>query len=135
MPLFPVRRDADSAAFFNGTANDQFLLIRDITTGEFFDPTTDVSIEPSRFEYIPAAGTGIVISWSVVHARSADGPTRTVVGIVQLDEGPWWWGEFIDVDPELDLTGAKILITFTGSGSGERDDRVPLFRLVPPTSD
>ncbi|MCU1523338.1 MAG: hypothetical protein JWO18_232 [Microbacteriaceae bacterium] len=130
MPLFPVRRDADSAAFFDGTARDQFLLIRDKVTGEYFDPTADTSVDPGRFELVPAAGTGTVVSWSVVHGKDAEGPTRTVVGIVQLDEGPWWWGEFTDVDPAQDIAAASVTIAFVNSGDGDRDERVPQFRLI-----
>jgi uncharacterized OB-fold protein len=129
MPLFPVRRDADSAAFFEGTAKDQFLLIRDKTTGEYVDPTADTSVDPDRFELVPAAGSGTVVSWSVVHGKGATGLTRTVVGIVQFDEGPWWWGEFTDVDPDQDFTAAPVTISFVNSGDGERDERVPQFRL------
>jgi uncharacterized OB-fold protein len=129
MPLFPVRRDADSAVFFEGTSKDQFLLIRDKTTGEYLDPTADTSVDPDGFELVPAAGTGTVVSWSVVHGRGATGPVRTVVGIVQFDEGPWWWGEFADVDPDRDFTAAPVTLAFVDSGDGERDERVPQFRL------
>ena len=130
MPLFPVRRDDDSAAFFDGTARDQFLLVHDKTTGAFLDPTADTSIDPDRYELVPAARTGTVVSWSVVHSRTAEGPTRTVVGIVQFDEGPWWWGEFSGVDPEIDLTSARAVVSFVDSGPGERDERVPVFELI-----
>lgn len=130
MPLFPVRRDADSAAFFDGAAQNRFLLVHDTLTGEYLDPTADTSIEPGRFERVPAAGTGSVISWSVVHSRNTEGPTRTVVGIVQFDEGPWWWGEFADVDPDADLAGARVAVRFVASGPGDHDENVPQFQLI-----
>jgi uncharacterized OB-fold protein len=130
MPLFPVHRDADSAAFFDGTAQDQFLLVHDTITGEYLDPTADTSIEPDRFKSVAAAGTGTVISWSVVHSRNTEGPTRAVVGIVQFDEGPWWWGEFADVDPDADLAGARVVVRFTASGAGDDDEKVPQFQLA-----
>ena len=130
MPLFPVRRDADSAAFFDGTSRDEFLLIRDKTTGDYLDPTADTSVDPDRFELVPAAGTGTVVSWSVVHGKGVDGPTRTVVGIVQFDEGPWWWGEFADADPDRDLTAAAVTVSFVNSGDADRDEWIPQFRLA-----
>jgi uncharacterized OB-fold protein len=130
MPLFPVRRDSESAAFFDGTAENQFLLVRDRTTGEYFDPTADTSIDPDRFESVAASGAGTVVSWSVVHSRNTEGPTRTVVGIVQFDEGPWWWGEFVDVDPDADLADARVTVSFVPSGPGDHDERVPQFHLI-----
>jgi uncharacterized OB-fold protein len=134
MPLFPVRRDADSSAFFDGTAQNEFLLVHDTTTDAYRDPTADISVDPERYELIAAAGTGTVISWSVVHSRGATGPTRTVVGIVQLDEGPWWWGEFADVDADADLTDAHVEIIFVSSGDGDRDEKVPQFRVTDPAA-
>lgn len=134
MPLFPVRRDADSSAFFDGTAQNQFLLVHDTQTGVYRDPTADISVDPARYELIPAAGTGTVISWSVVHSRGADGPTRTVVGIVQFDEGPWWWGEFAGVDPDIDLTDARVEVVFVSSGDTDRDEKVPQFQVIDPAA-
>jgi uncharacterized OB-fold protein len=130
MPLFPVRRDVDSAAFFDGTARDEFLLVHDTTTDSYLDPTADTSVDPGRYELVPAAGTGTVVSWSVVHARGADGPTRTVVGIVQFDEGPWWWGEFSGVDPDADLRDARVRVIYVPSGAGERDETLPQFVIA-----
>ncbi|SKB00106.1 DUF35 OB-fold domain-containing protein, acyl-CoA-associated [Agreia bicolorata] len=128
MPLFPVRHDSDSAAFFEGTARDQFLLVHDRSTNEFLDPTTDTSIEPDRYELVPASGVGTVISWSVVHLRGDDGPIRNVVGIVELEEGPWWWTEITGADPDDDLTGVAVSVVFVPSGTGEKDERIPQFQ-------
>jgi uncharacterized protein len=127
MSLFPVRRDAASADFFDGTARGEFLVVRDRSSGRFLDPKTDITIDPNRFEHVPAAGTGTVVSWSVVHGRGSDGaPTRTVVGIVELTEGPWWWTE-LRADPDADLYGASARVEFVSSGDGERDEAVPVF--------
>jgi len=127
MPLFPIHRDDESALFFDGTARDEFLLIRDTTTGEYLDPMADTSADPTRFDSVAASGTGTVVSWSIVHARGAEGPTQTVVGIVQFDEGPWWWGEFANFDPSANLAGARVRVGFVDSGDGERDERTPIF--------
>jgi uncharacterized OB-fold protein len=127
MPLFPVRRDAASADFFDGTARGEFLVVRDRASGRFLDPKTDITIDPNRLERVPAAGTGTIVSWSVVHGRDADGsPTRAVVGIVELTEGPWWWTE-LRADPDADLYGAPARVEFVSSGDGERDEVVPVF--------
>lgn len=128
MPLFPVRRDAETAEFFDGTARGVLLLIRERATGRILDPTFDVSGDPDAYERVPASGTGAIVSWSVVHARGQDGaPTRTVVGIIELDEGPWWWAEIAGADPDADLMGARVRATFVATGDGERDEVIPVF--------
>ena len=129
MPLFPVRRDAASAAFFDGTRAGEFLLVRDRTTGEIRGPRVDAALDLERYERVRAAGFGEVVSWSVVHGRGAEGPTRTVVGIVQLDEGPWWWAE-LAADPDADLLGARVRVEYVPSGPGERDEVVPVFAVA-----
>jgi len=127
MPLFPVRRDAETAAFFDGTRRGEFLLVYDGETNSYLDPKTDVALDPDRLRYAPAAGTATVVSWSVVHGKGSDGPTRSVVGIVQFDEGPWWWTEIHGVDPDADLLGAPVRVEFVPSGHGETDEVIPVF--------
>jgi uncharacterized OB-fold protein len=130
MPLFPVRRDQQSDRFFDGTASGLFLLIRDRTSGDFHAPGLDTSVDPSRWEYVPASGAARVVSWSVVHQRGADSQiTRTVVGIVEFDEGPWWWTELTDADPTADLLGAEVTLDFVRVGKEKRDEMQPIFRV------
>jgi len=127
MPTFGVRRDPASADFFDGTARGELLLVRARATGQVLDPKTDTGGDPDAYERFPAAGHGTVVSWSVVHGRGPNGePNRTVVGIVELDEGPWWWTE-LQADPDADLMGAAVQVEFVKSGTGERDETVPIF--------
>ncbi|GHF36928.1 putative OB-fold protein [Amycolatopsis bartoniae] len=131
MALFPVRRDAATAEFFDGTARGEFLLLRDTTTGEILDPRTDTAFDRARFEHVPASGEGTVVTWSVPHTRTPDGGTRrSVVGIVELAEGPWWWTELRGFDPDEDLAGARVRVRFEKSGDGEHDETVPYFAKV-----
>ena len=128
MPLFPVHGDAESAAFLEGTARGEFLIVRDKITGEYLDPKFDVDIDPERYERVAAAGTGDVVTWSVGHGKGSDGPTRSVVAIVQLDEGPWWSTELVGVAPDSDLLGLKVRAEFVPTGVGEHDAVIPQFR-------
>lgn len=123
----PVRRDAATAAFFDGTAQGEFLLVRDNRTGALLGPQFDTSVDPERYVRVPAAGTGTVVSWAVVHQREADGSTsRLPVGIVELDEGPWWWTAIDGVDPDEDLLGRRVRVAFEQSG----DEKVPYFTAI-----
>ena len=125
MPRFAVRRDEATAEFFDGTARGEFLLVKDTQTGEVLAPQFDTAVDPERYVRVPAAGTGTVVSWAVVHERAADGSTsRRPVGIVELDEGPWWWTSITGVDPGEDLLGRRVQVAFEKIGDGET---IPYF--------
>lgn len=128
----PVRRDAATAAFFDGTARGEFLLVRDTRTGDVLPPQFDTTVDPDRYIRVPAAGTGTVVSWSVVHQRRPDGATdRLPVGIVELDEGPWWWTALAGADPGEDLMGRRVQVAFARAG----DETIPYFTAVEAADD
>ncbi|GAA4170625.1 OB-fold domain-containing protein [Gryllotalpicola koreensis] len=130
MPTYPVARDQATADFFDAAAAGRFLIVRDSVTGEYHEPQFDVSADPKRYERTPASGRGTIVSWAVVHERQADGSTaRRTVGIVQLDEGPWWWTEIQGADPDADLDGRGVVVAFTQLGSDEGGEVLPYFRL------
>jgi uncharacterized OB-fold protein len=124
---FPVQRDEATAVFFDGTARGEFLLVRDNRTGAVLTPQFDTTADPQRYEYVPAAGTGTIVSWAVVHQREADGSTsRIPIGIVQLDEGPWWWTSITGVEPDDDLMGRRVQVAFAKAG----DETIPYFTAI-----
>ncbi len=132
MPSFAVHRDQATAAFFDGTARGEFLLVKDTQTGEMLAPQFDPSVDPARYVRVPAAGTGTVVSWAVVHERSADGATsRRPVGIVELDEGPWWWTSISGAGPGEDLSGRRVRVAFEQVGDGET---IPYFTVTEETN-
>lgn len=123
MAIMPVHRDGATEAFFDGSARGEFLLVRDKETGELLDPRTDTSFDRGRFDHVPASGRGTVVSWAVPHTRTPDGETTTVVGIVQLEEGPWWWAEIRGFAPDEDLENAAVKVAFENAG----EERIPYF--------
>lgn len=131
MPIFPIQRDPQSAEFLDGTKRGEFLLVRDNQTGEVLHPQYDTSIDPERYTRFPAAGTGTIISWSVVHQKLPGGDVfKLPVGIVELDEGPWWWTSFPKADPEADLYGARVQVAFKTLGEGDDAEAIPYFKLL-----
>ena len=131
MPAFAIERDEATAAFLDGTKRGEFLLVKDTHTGEILPPQFDVTNEPSRYVNVRAAGTGTIVSWSVVHRRGSDGSVaRLPVGIVELDEGPWWWTSFPDADPEADLFGTRVKVVFELLGDGEHAEAIPYFQVI-----
>lgn len=130
-----VRRDSATAGFFDGTARGEFLLRRCCDCGVLGEPYLRQcrACESARLRWSSASGTGRVISWSVVHGRPGpDGArSRTVVAIAELDEGPHWWAEIADADPDLVTEqglalGQRVTIGFE---QVEGHEAVPVFRL------
>jgi uncharacterized protein len=131
MPAFAIQRDDATAAFLDGTRRGEFLLIHDTRTDEILPPQFDTSADPGRYARVPAAGTGTIVSWAVVHQRDPDGTvTRLPVGIVELDEGPWWWTSFPAADPDADLFGARVQVAYETLGEGDSAEAIPYFRLA-----
>jgi uncharacterized protein len=116
MTATAVRRDAETAEFFDGTARGQFLLRHCTDCGELAEPEVRrcPNCESDELGWQPAAGGAAVVSWAVVHHRSSDGQARqpTVVVIAQFDEGPFWWAEVLDADPAQMSAGQRLRLTF-----------------------
>ncbi|TWF96069.1 Zn-ribbon domain-containing OB-fold protein [Saccharopolyspora dendranthemae] len=128
MALVPVARDRASAAFFDGTRLGELRLPRRRDTGEYLSPHTPIAPDDD-VEQVAASGAGRVVSWSAVHHKLPDGGSfRLVVGIVELDEGPWWWTRLDEVDGEADLTDMRVQVAFEPSGPEPEHEVVPYFR-------
>jgi uncharacterized OB-fold protein len=80
-----------------------------------------------RPPWVPAAGTGEVASFTVVHGRSGDDgapPPRHAAGLVQLDEGPWVQAR-IDADPDTVHIGMRVAVAFPTAD--ESEEPPPVF--------
>ena len=128
--IIPVTREAETAEFFDGTAAGEFRLRRSRVTGEILGPQacTD-SAGSTDLEWIAAAGTGHVVSWAVSYGKPADGVQvpQSVIAIVELDEGPWWWTELLDTDPGELREGLPVQVGFVRP-EGSRET-LPVFRV------
>lgn len=128
MALFPIVRDADTAPFLDAAERGEFLLVRSKSTGEYFEPRTDPSLNDD-LEYAPASGTGTVVSWTIAHGRDRTGAsTQTGLGIIELSEGPWWWSRIEGVTGDL-ATGKPVHVEFERTGPGDDHATVPYFVL------
>ncbi len=128
MALVPVARDHASAEFFDGTRIGELRLPRRRDTGEYLSPHTPIA-PGDDVEQVAACGTGRVVTWSAVHHKLPDGGAfRLVVGIVELDEGPWWWTRLAEVDPDADLSDLRVQVAFEPSGPEPEHEVIPYFR-------
>jgi hypothetical protein len=130
LPLGTVRRDRDTAPFLDGAARGEFLLRRCRHCANIGGPQEAQcpACGSVAAEWIPAAGTARVISWSAVHGRAADGQTepQNITVIAEFDEGPWWWSQIVDADPAEVETGRRIRVSFAPAEGGEI---LPVFQL------
>lgn len=60
------------------------------------------------------------------------GGVTNTVGIVELDEGPWWWTSITGADPDEDLFGRRVQAGFEMVGDGET---IPYFTVIEETTD
>jgi uncharacterized OB-fold protein len=135
MAICPVARDSATADFFDGARHGAFLLRRHRSTGEYLDPSTVPALDDEPdLEYAPASGGARVVSWSTLPSRNDDSsePVRTVVGIVELDEGLWWWTQLVEVDPDANLADLRVQVDFIWSGPDPQHEVVPVFRPASP---
>lgn len=81
-------------------------------------------------DWRPVAGTGELLTWSVVHQAPypSYGPdTPYVVAVARLDEGPQMMANLLDADEGALTIGARVRVVFEERGPGHR---IPQFVLA-----
>ena len=129
--ILPVTRDPETAEFLDGTAAGEFRLRRSRVTGEVLAPQVYAdSTGSSDLEWFAAAGTGRLVSWAVQFGKPVDGvqAVHSVVAILELDEGPWWWTELWDADPAQLREGLPVQVEFVRPDGSE--ETLPVFRVA-----
>lgn len=125
-----VERDEASAPFFDAARQGTLLIRRCPSCERWYAPHLGwcTSCAGSRLEWQPAAGTAQLVSWGVAHARRPDGGAATVpvrvLGLVELDEGPWLHTVLRVADPGKLRRGTPLHVEFAHPEDGEP---VPVF--------
>lgn len=131
-------RDDDTAAFFDATAAGRLVVQQCGRCGhrqfpQPFTPGTNRchACAGSELTWEPVAGTGTLVTWTVVHSRPAPDGTpapQPVVGVVELDEGPWVHTQLRGVGegPAL-AAGLRVQVEFERPDGGET---LPVFRAA-----
>ena len=122
MNLPDMVRDDESAPFFDGAARGELMVKRCDACGHHVRPVAIActACHGTDLSWAASAGTGTLVSWTVVHGRGDD----VVAGIVELDEGPWIHARLVDTDPTRLAVGASVAAEFVVAG----EERVPVFR-------
>lgn len=131
MSLAAVVRDDSSAPFFDAAADGCLLLRYSPGSDAWSDPAALVcsTTQAQDLEWREASGTGQLISWTVKPGRSRDGVATpdTVVGIVELDEGPWLTLWLPEADPTTLAVGSQVRVDFV---QPEGSEHLPVGRLA-----
>lgn len=83
------------------------------------------------FEWTPAAGTGQIVSWVVLHAKpSLEGtvPEPRIIATVELAEGPWIASALMGVEADRLTGGMPVVVAFEHPDDSEA---IPVFRPAP----
>lgn len=132
MPRFPIQpvSNAETKAFWDGCAQEQFLLQRCASCGVYRHPPAPICSRclSDRFEWLPARGTGTVYSFTIVREQSAPGWSELVpyvLTVVELDEGPHVLTNLVNVAPGEVHIGMPVEVMFA-----ELTDaiKLPVFR-------
>jgi uncharacterized OB-fold protein len=127
--LTPVVRDDYSAPFFDATARGELLLRYSPSSGEWSEPAALVCsvTQAQDLEWRPSSGIGQLVSWTVKPGRARDDKPAvdTVIGIVELAEGPWLALQLVDVAQEDLRVGLPVRVAFVQPEGGEH---VPVGR-------
>jgi hypothetical protein len=121
--LADVTRDAESAEFFDGTARGELMVKRCDACGHTSRPDaiTCSQCHGSTFTWVAASGRGSLVTWTVVHGAEREPP---IVGLVELEEGPWLHARLVDVDTATLSVGDPLVVGFEPAG----EETVPIFR-------
>ncbi len=131
MTIGPIRRDGATAAFLDAAAAGTFLLRRCRPSGHWAGPQEQRCSACGSTELVwePASGRARLVSFSVAQGPpGVDGVRpQTVVGIGELEEGPWWWTQIVDAEVDTLAIGDELVADFAGA---EGYETVPVFRLA-----
>jgi uncharacterized protein len=132
MTFGTAQRDGPSAPFFDGASDGELTIPRCRRCDRWLPPTATgcPACGGSDLIWSPASGAGTVVSWTVTHTRSAGSGSplaRTVLGLVELEEGPWLHARLVDTDPERLAIGDAVAVSFADAG-----ETIPVFRAVTP---
>ena len=118
-----VVRDDESAEFFDGAARGELMIKRCDVCGHSLRPDAIAcsKCHATALSWVRASGHGSIVSWIVVHRDDHEPP---VVGLVELDEGPWLHARLLDVDHDLLTVGDAVDVDFEPAGA----EHIPVFR-------
>jgi uncharacterized OB-fold protein len=128
-------RDAETSAFFDAAANGTLVVQACGRCGyeqfpQPFTPGTAVchGCGGNELSWQPVTGAGQLVTWTVIQGRPAPDGTAapvTIIGVVELDEGPWLHTQLFDAATSELKPGLRLVAAFCQPDGGEP---LPVFR-------
>jgi uncharacterized protein len=136
MSLTPIVRDEHSAPFFDAAARGVLMLRYSPSSGEWSEPAAMLCsvTHADDLEWRASSGRGELMSWTVKPGRAGDDPPApdTVIGVVELSEGPWITLQLIEADPADLRVGLPVRVGFVPPDEGEEGEHLPVGRVQQP---
>lgn len=123
-----VHAEAQSP-FWEGCSRNELLLQQCSACGTFRHPPSAVcpNCLSAQHAWVPASGRGTVYTFAVVRqalSKAWEDKVPYTVAVVELEEGPRFLTELVDIAPDDVTIGIPVAVLFT-----ERDGlTLPLFR-------
>jgi uncharacterized OB-fold protein len=127
-PVMPAP-NADTAPFWDGCKQGVFLLQRCSVCSTFRHPPSPICPEclSAQHEWLQAAGPGTVYTFVIVREalrRGWEELVPYVVAVIDLDEGPKFVTNVVNIEPDLVTIGMRGKIVFPPLGDSSM---LPLF--------
>jgi uncharacterized protein len=128
-PTIPVA-NPDTQPFWDGCARDELLLQRCSACGAFRHPPSPICPQclSDRHDWIRSTGRATVYTFVVVRqalARGWEALVPYVVAVVELEEGPRFLTDLVNVAPEAVTIGMPVEVTFAEL---DGTTKLPLFQ-------
>jgi uncharacterized OB-fold protein len=128
----PVRRmDPYAQQFWDFTKEQQFRLQRCSDCGKYRWPPAPAcdGCLSENFEWTPVSGRGKVISWLTFRRQYfPEYPPPHHVIMVELEEGPFFIGNPVEMDPAALHDGLPVTLAWAESGDRFGEYHLPVFR-------
>ena len=124
MQIGILRRDGRTDPFFDGTAADRLVIKRCEPCDHWYTPdqATCPRCGGDELVWAEASGKATLVTWAVTHGRPGpDGtaPPPAVLGLVELEEGPWMHARLDGADPASLREGLPLRAVFEHPDEGE----------------
>lgn len=122
--------NVDTQQFWDACLRDELVLQKCTACGALRHPPSPICPEclDDRHEWIPASGRGTVYTFVVVRQSLAKGWDELipyVVAVIDLEEGPKFLTDLINVDPHDVTIGMPVEVIFEAAGDGVK---MPYFQ-------
>jgi uncharacterized OB-fold protein len=127
--LYPIERDERSAPFFEALAEGVVMLQYSPSSGRWSSPGARRCefTYANDLEWRPSTGHARLVSWTIIPDRATPIGAETIIGIVELSEGPWLVLQVHPGTRALLRSDAEVTVSFARPAGSEA---IPVASLL-----